>query len=72
VILYQTLSISGVECEVCVAFEGRTKCLTVRGEDEVQAVQTGRDNACSFVTVGRAEAFRCAGMPPSSTMCRRL
>ena len=72
VILYQTMAIRQVECDVCVEFEGRTKCLTVRGEDEMQAVQTGKDNACTFVTVGRAEAFRCAGTPPVSTSCRRL
>jgi len=72
VILYQTMSIRQVECNVCVDFEGRTKCLLVRGEDEEQAIQTGKDNACSFVTVGRAEAFRCAGMLPSSTECKPL
>ena len=72
VILYQTVAIRQVECNVCVDFEGRTKCLRVRGEDEAQAIQTGKDNACSFVTVGRAEAFRCAGEPPASTECRPL
>ena len=72
VILYQTVAIRQVECNVCVDFEGRTKCLRVRGEDEEQAIQTGKDNACSFVTVGRAEAFRCSGMPPASIECRPL
>jgi hypothetical protein len=72
VILYQTMAIRQVECNVCVDFEGRTKCLTVRGEDETQTIQTGKDNACSFLTVGRAEAFRCSGTPPSKTECRRL
>lgn len=72
VILYQTMAIRQVECDVCVEFEGRTKCLTVRGEDEEQAIQTGKDNACTFVTVGRAEAFRCSGTPPVRTQCRPL
>ena len=71
-ILYQTLGMRQYECEVCVEFEGRTKCLTVRGQDELQATQTAKDNACSYVTVGRAEAFRCAGAPPASTRCRPL
>ena len=71
-ILYQTFAIRQVECDVCVEFEGRKKCLTVRGEDEEQVIQTGKDNACTFVTVGRAEAFRCAGTLPTSTSCRRL
>ena len=72
VILYQTLGMRQYECDVCVEFEGRTKCLTVRGQDETQAIQTGKDNACTFVTVGRAEAFRCAGILPASTECRPL
>ena len=71
-ILYQTLGMRQYECEVCVEFEGRTKCLTVRGQDELQATQTAKDNACSYVTVGRAEAFRCASIPPASTRCRPL
>ena len=72
VILYQTVAIRQVECNVCVDFEGRKKCLTVRGESEAEVIQTGKDNACSFVTVGRAEAFRCAGIPPASTECKTL
>ena len=52
-------------------FEGRTKCLTVRGQDETQATQTAKDNACSYVTVGRAEAFRCAATSPATTRCRQ-
>lgn len=71
-ILYQTLGMRQVECEVCMEFEGRTKCLTVRGQDEAQATQTAKDNACSYVTVGRAEAFRCAAMPPATTRCRQM
>lgn len=71
-ILYQTLGMRQVECEVCMEFEGRTKCLTVRGQDETQATQTAKDNACSYVTVGRAEAFRCAAIPPATTRCRQM
>lgn len=66
------MAIRQVECNVCVDFEGRNKCLRVRGESEEQAIQTGKDNACSFVTVGRAEAFRCAGQLPSSYECSPL
>ena len=71
-ILYQTLGMRQVECEVCMEFDGRTKCLTVRGQDETQATQTAKDNACSYVTVGRAEAFRCAAIPPATTRCRQM
>ena len=71
-ILYQTLGLRQVECEVCVDFEGRTKCLTVKGEDDSQAIQTAKDNACSFLTTGRSESFRCSQTPPASTRCKHL
>jgi hypothetical protein len=72
VIIYQTLGLGQYECEVCMEFEGRTKCLTVKGESEQQAVQTAKDNACSFITNGRAEVFRCSQTPPASVSCKHL
>ena len=71
-IIYQTLGMNQYECEVCVEFNGRTKCLTVKGENELQAVQTAKDNACSYVVNGRAESFRCSQTPPASTRCKHL
>ena len=71
-IIYQTMNLGQTECEVCVVFEGREKCLTVKGESEQQVMQTGKDNACSFITEGRAEAFRCSDTPPASVQCKPL
>jgi len=71
-IIYETVGRPQYECEVCVEFEGSTKCLTVRGDDEQVAMQTGKENACSFITNGRAEGFRCSGTPPASVQCRRM
>jgi hypothetical protein len=71
-IVYQTMSLGQTECDVCMVFEGREKCLTVKGENEQQAVQTATDNACSFITNGRAEAFRCSATPPARVQCKPL
>jgi hypothetical protein len=71
-IFYQTMRLEQSECQVCMEFEGRRKCLTVQAEDEQQAVQTARDNACSFITNGRAESLRCTQSPPASIQCRQL
>ena len=71
-IIYETLTLRQYECEVCMEFEGRSKCLTVKAESEQQAVQTAKDNACSFITDGRAEGFRCSQTPPASVRCRHL
>ena len=71
-ILYETMSLEQYECEVCMEFEGRQKCLTVQAESEQQAMATAKDNACSYITVGRAEGFRCSQTPPASVRCKGL
>lgn len=71
-IFYETLHLEQYECEVCMQFEGREKCLTVQAESEQQAIQTARDNACSFIAAGRAEGFRCSQTPPAKIQCKRL
>ena len=72
IIAYETIGLRQVECEVCMEFEGRRKCLLVKGESEENAVQTATDNACSFITNGRAEGFRCSSTPPASVKCMSL
>lgn len=71
-IFYQTMHLEQYECQVCMQFEGREKCLAVQAEDEQQAMQTAKDNACSYITSDRAEGIRCSQTPPASTKCRRL
>ena len=71
-IFYLTMHLEQYECEVCMEFEGRKKCLTVQGESEQQAMQTAKDNACSFITNGRAESLRCSQTPPATTQCKAL
>ena len=71
-ILYLTFNLKQYECEVCMEFEGKKKCLTVQGQTEDQTMQTAKENACSFITNGRAEGIRCGQTPPASTTCRHL
>lgn len=72
IIAYETMGLRQVECEVCMEFEGRKKCLLVKGESEENAMQTAKDNACTFITEGRAEGFRCSATPPASVKCMTL
>jgi hypothetical protein len=72
VIIYQTMGLRQVECEVCMELDGRKKCLAVKGVDDQQAIQTAKENACSFITNGRAESFRCSQTPPASVKCQPL
>ena len=72
IIVHETMGLRQVECEVCMEFEGRRKCLLVKGESEENAMQTAKENACSFITEGRAEGFRCSATPPASVKCMTL
>lgn len=72
IIMYETVGLRQVECEVCMEFEGRKKCLLVKAENEENATQTAKENACSFITGGRAEGFRCSATPPASVKCMTL
>jgi len=72
VIIYQTMGLRQYECEVCVELDGRTKCVTTRGEDEKQSMQTAQESACSFISSGRTDTIRCSQKAPTSTNCKHL
>lgn len=72
VIIYQTAGLRQFECEVCVELDGRTKCITAKGQDEQQAMSTAKDSACSFIANGRAETIRCSQKPPTNVNCKHL
>jgi hypothetical protein len=68
-LVYSSMNLGGVSCEVCVEFAGRTWCRTATGTTETEAIQTAVDNACDFVTSGRDELIPCTQAPPVSVQC---
>ena len=72
VIIYQTMGLRQVECEVCMELDGRSKCVSVKGENDEQAMQTAKDSACSFITNGRTEAIQCNRSAPTKVECKHL
>ena len=72
VIIYNSMGLKQVECEVCMELDGRSKCVTVRGENEQTAMQTAKESACSFITSGRTESIRCNGQAPAKVECKHL
>ena len=68
-LVYSSLNLGGVSCEVCVEFAGRTQCRTAIGRTAPEATQTAKDNACYLVTSGRDELIPCTESPPLSIMC---
>ena len=72
IIILQTMGLRQVECEVCMELDGRTKCVTVKGENERQAMQTAQESACSYISNGRAESIRCSQSAPTKVQCKHL
>ena len=72
VIIYNSMGLKQVECEVCMELDGRSKCVTVRGENEQTAMQTAKENACSFISNGRTDTIRCNGQAPAKVECKHL
>jgi hypothetical protein len=68
-LVYSTLGLASVTCEVCVMFNGRVDCRTASGTTAEVAADTGRNNACALLTNGRDELIPCTQMQPVSTMC---
>jgi hypothetical protein len=69
-LLYQaTLAHVGVECAVCMRFEGREKCATATGADEQEAEQAATMTACGVVSAGVTDGIRCQATLPLSRRC---
>jgi hypothetical protein len=68
-LVYSSLGLGGVACEVCVEFAGRRECRTARGTTSAEATATAVGNACSLITSGRDELIPCTEAPPVSVQC---
>ncbi len=64
-LVYSTLSLARYECEVCIAFRGRSACRTAAGATREEAVRTASDNACAFLASGRTDSMACGRTPPT-------
>ena len=69
-IVYASMGLTEVTCEVCIEFNGQTKCRTAAGPTREDAMRTAADNACSFMTRNMDESIRCPNTPPKSVNCR--
>jgi hypothetical protein len=72
IIVYQTVGLRQYECEVCMELDGRTQCVTVKGETEAQAMASAKESACSLISSGRDQNIRCNNQQPTSSKCKHL
>jgi hypothetical protein len=69
-IVYSTLELRGIKCEVCMEFRERTACRTAWGTTREEAAQSATNNACALIASGREDSIRCNQMtPPQSVSC---
>ena len=68
---WSTLQSQGVECQVCVQFNGRDNCASASGPGDAEAAETAHNTACGPVTYGMDDAIACNNKPPASKTCRR-
>jgi len=69
-IVYSTMGLAKVNCEVCVEFHGRTMCGTAAGTTRTEVIRTGVSVACSDLAAGRTENIACEATPPKSVACK--
>lgn len=68
-IVYGTLQIPTVECEVCITFRGRSECRTVGGASSNEARAAAVTNACALISSGVTDTLACERTPPSKVQC---
>jgi len=68
-VVYSSLTIGGVRCEVCIDFGGRHACRAVDGDTEQDALAAARTNTCALLASGVTDSMACGRTPPSKSEC---
>ncbi len=71
-VVYSSLQVSAVECEVCMRFDGREVCRSASAARREEALRSATDNACAWLTSGMTSTIRCLRGQPLKTECRAL
>jgi hypothetical protein len=68
-VVYSSLRVGGVRCEVCIDFEGRQACRAVDGNSESEARMAAVTNTCAFLASGVTQVMACERTPPTKAQC---
>jgi len=68
-VVYSSLRVGGVRCEVCIDFEGRQACRAVDADAEADAHQSAVNNACAQLASGVTQTMACERTPPTKAAC---
>jgi hypothetical protein len=68
-VVYRSLHIGGVRCEVCITYGDRAQCRTVDAEQRDDALREATHNACAYLSSGVTDSMACARTPPTRVEC---
>ena len=68
-VVWSSLHIGGVRCEVCIDFNGRQACRTVDGNTEQETREAAITNTCAFLASGVTQTVACQHTPPTRAEC---
>lgn len=68
-LVYSSLGLSPITCEVSVEFRGRTETRRASGVTREEATRTAVNNACTLITNGRDESMACGATEPVNVEC---
>ena len=71
-VVYSSLQVSAVECEVCMRFDGQAVCRSASAARRAEALRSATDNACAWLTSGMTNTIRCQQGEPVKVECRSL
>jgi hypothetical protein len=69
-IVWSSLSVGSIRCEMCLEFRGRQACRSVDAATEDEALAGARTNACAQLASGVTDSMACERTTPLSTSCR--
>ncbi len=70
VVVYSSLQVGHVRCEVCIDFGGRQSCRAVDGNSPQEARMSAINNACAQLASGVTNTMACERTPPSRDSCK--
>ena len=68
-VVYSSLTIGGVRCEVCIEFRSRRACRAVDADAEADALAAARTNACALLASGVTDSMACERAPAATSSC---
>lgn len=68
-VVWSSLRVGQVDCEVCMEFRGSRACRTVEGATTDEARRAAVSNACALLATGVTDTLACERTPPAAVRC---